>query len=131
MERFVPHDLLMPPPSHFCRAETRMAVTWWQRLPYDAEFRYKNKVRSMLELWFSQLKNATTPEEVVYNVMVNMDIFWHDKLDMIIKGERYPIIGQIGDYFVVIIWRDTRNRNKYGLFHRSLDTREADFGPEF
>lgn len=86
----------------------------------------------MLEIWFSQLEDSEMiPKEIVYNAMVNLDIFWHDKLDMIINGERYPIVEQIGDFFVVILWRDSDERNQYGLFHQSLDTRIQEYWPEF
>ncbi len=46
---------------------------------------------------------------------------------MIVGRVSFRAIDIIGNYIVVITWRDDMNRNQYGLFHRQLDERGVEF----
>lgn len=113
---------------HIIRAEARAAILWSQMLPHNEFIRFKVGIIDWLSVWFALLEHSSRLAELVYNADINRIVVWCDDSDMIIKGEHYPVVKKFWDFNLVILERD---RNRYGLFHRSLDTRLKEYGVEF
>lgn len=124
MENFVSHQ-------NQARVESYNAVLWSQRLPYDEWMRFCTGFQDSLLIGFASLDPSLNVNDLLYNADVHRIILWHNRTDMIIRTVRFTVADTFWEFNLVILERDEAGRNRYWLFHRSLDTRLEEYGVEF
>lgn len=113
------------------RVESNNAVLWSQRLPYDEYKRFCTSFRDSLLIGFTSLDPSLKIDELLYNADVHRIILGCNRTDMIIRTVRSTVAARFWEFNLVILERDETGRNRYWLFHRSLDTRLEEYGVEF